>query len=129
MSRLTIPAIKPSMNSLYMKKPNVYKADCIEKLGRYETLEEEGRLVELPCVIGDTLYTNFAVQGWYFREKNKPYATKVVFIGINDVDNFISVAYENGNTLQFDFSDIGKRIFLTKEEAKKKLEEIEGEEE
>lgn len=119
MSRLTIPAIKPSRNSLYMKKPNVYKADCIEKLGRYETLEEEGRLVELPCVIGDTLYTNFAVQGWYFREKNKPYATKVVFIGINDVDNVINVAYENGNALQFNFSDIGKRIFLTREEAEK----------
>lgn len=107
------------MNSLYMKKPNVYTADCIEKLGCYEDLEEQGKLIKLPCTIGDTLYTNFAVQGWYFREKNKPYATKVVFIGINDVDNFINVAYENGNALQFNFSDIGKRIFLTREEAEK----------
>ena len=119
MSRLTIPAIKPSMNSLYMKKPNVYKADCIEKLGRYETLEEEGRLVELPCVIGDTLYTNFAVQGWYFREKNKPYEIKVVFIGINSFSNFIRVIYDNGNVRRFDFADFGQEIFLTKEEAEK----------
>lgn len=126
--RLTIPAIKPSVNSLYMKKPNVYTADCIEKLGRYETLEEEGRIVELLCAVGDVLYTNFSVQGWYFREKNKPYAIKVVFIGINGVDNFINVAYENGDTLQFNFSDIGKRIFLTKEEAEKRLKEMESKE-
>lgn len=94
-------------------------AELREKLKMYEDLEEQGKLIKLPCAVGDTLYTNVAVQGWYFREKNKPYATKVVFIGINDVDNFISVAYENGNTLQFNFSDIGKRIFLTREEAEK----------
>lgn len=94
-------------------------AELREKLKTYEDLEEQGKLIKLPCAVGDTLYTNVAVQGWYFREKSKPYATKVVFIGINDVDNFISVAYENGNTLQFNFSDIGKRIFLTREEAEK----------
>lgn len=94
-------------------------ADLRERLNMYENLEEQDRLIKLPCTIGDTLYTNFAVQGWYFREKNKPYEIKVVFIGINGVDNFINVAYENGNMLQFNFSDIGKRIFITREEAEK----------
>lgn len=94
-------------------------ADLRERLNMYENLEEQDRLIKLPCTIGDTLYTNFAVQGWYFREKNKPYEIKVVFIGINGVDNFINVAYENGNMWQFNFSDIGKRIFLTREEAEK----------
>lgn len=109
------------------KKECLLKYAVVEKLAKYEDLEEQGKLIKLPCAVGDTLYTNVAVQGWYFREKNKPYATKVVFIGINDVDNFISVAYENGNTLQFNFSDIGKRIFLTREEAEKL--EMESEEE
>ena len=27
----------------------------------------------LPCDIGDTVYTNCRMQGWYFREKDKPY--------------------------------------------------------
>lgn len=94
-------------------------AELREKLKMYEDLEEQGKLIKLPCTIGDILYTNFAVQGWYFREKNKPYEIKVVFIGINGVDNFINVAYENGNMWQFNFSDIGKRIFLTREEAEK----------
>lgn len=38
------------------------KADCdhirtaLEKLAHYEDLEEQGRLIELPCKIGDTVY-------------------------------------------------------------------------
>ncbi len=94
-------------------------AELREKLKMYEDLEEQGKLIKLPCRIGDILYTNFAVQGWYFREKNKPYEIKVACIGINGVNSFINVAYENGNLWQFKFSDIGKRIFLTRKEAEK----------
>lgn len=36
---LTKQALKPSINSTYMKKDGVYTADCIEKLGKYEHLE------------------------------------------------------------------------------------------
>lgn len=90
-----------------------------ERLAKYENLEEQGKLIKLPCTIGDILYTNFAVQGWYFREKNKPYEITVTCIGINGVNSFINVAYENGNLWQFKFSDIGKRIFLTRKEAEK----------
>lgn len=75
----------------------------------------------LPCKIGDTLYTNASVQGWYMRKKDRPYKVRVVFIGINVVENFIHVSYENGNTWSFNFSEIGKRIFYTKEEAETAL--------
>ena len=34
-------------------KPNDWKNDCIKKLAEYETAEDEGRLVALPC---DTVY-------------------------------------------------------------------------
>lgn len=37
---LTKKALKPSINSMYMKKDGLYTADCIEKLGRYEHLED-----------------------------------------------------------------------------------------
>lgn len=115
---------EPCLGMGCMKEECMFKYAVAERLAKYEDLEEQGKLIKLPCAVGDILYTNFAVQGWYFREKNKPYEIKVVFIGVNGVDNFINVAYENGNTLQFNFSDIGKRIFLTREEAKKKLEEM-----
>lgn len=90
---------------------------AIAKLAEYEDLEEQGKLLKLPCAVGDTIYTNASMQGWYFRKENRPYASKVVFIGINGVNNCINVDLENGHMLQFKFSDIGKTIFLTREEA------------
>ena len=36
-----------------------------------------------PVKIGDTVYTNVSWQGWYLRDKDKPYKAKVVYIGIN----------------------------------------------
>ena len=33
-----------------------YEGEVIDKLAYYEDLEESGRLVELPCRIGDALY-------------------------------------------------------------------------
>lgn len=73
----------------------------------------------LPCDIGDTVYTNCRMQGWYFREKDKPYKAKIVFVGLNGVDNFMNVDFGNGHMLQFPFSEIGKTVFLTEEEALK----------
>lgn len=55
--------------------------------------------------------------GWYLRENNKPYKAKVVFIGINGVDNFFNVQYESGNMWEFKFSDIGNTVFLNPHEA------------
>lgn len=77
----------------------------------------------LPCDVGDTVYTNCRMQGWYFRDKDKPYEAKIVFIGLNGVDNFMNVVFENGHMLQFPFSQIGKTVFLTREEALKEREE------
>ena len=31
--------------------------DCFERLAQYEDLEEQGRLVVLPCKVGDTVWT------------------------------------------------------------------------
>lgn len=75
------------------------------------------KLMWLPCNVGDTVYTNTSMRGWYCRAKNRPYEAKVVFIGINGVDNFINVEFEQGKMLQFNFSEIGKRVFLTRDEA------------
>lgn len=92
-----------------------------KQLKEYENLEEQGLLLRLLCRVGDTVYTNVRVVGWYMREKNKPYKAEIAFIGINGKDNFVNVVFENGNMLQFKFSDFGKTIFLTMEEAEKKL--------
>lgn len=77
--------------------------------------------IELPINVGDTLYTNFGMHGWYLHKKKRPYMCRVFFIGINGVDNFFNVDFGNGRMYTFRFSDIGKFIFLTREEAEKDL--------
>lgn len=103
------------------------KADIrnvLSKLAEYEDAEEQGLLIRLPCKVGDVVYTNMRASGWYKREKNKPYKANVAFIGINGKDNFMNVVFENDNVLQFLLSDIGKTVFLTREEAEAALERI-----
>lgn len=91
-----------------------------------EHLIENGVIVP-PCKVGDYLYTNSAMQGWYMRKRNAPYRVKIVFIGLNDSEKMgggvLHVLYENDWMLEFPFSDIGKTIFLTYEEAKRLLKE------
>lgn len=99
-------------------------SQCFNKLGEYEDLEEQGKLLKLLCAVGDTVYTNASIQGWYLRKKDAPYEAKVVYIGINGVDGYINVDFGNGHMLQFKFSDIGKRVFLTREEAEAALKEM-----
>lgn len=93
---------------------------------KYKELEEQGRLIELPCAVGDTVYTNFSMQGWYMQKKKRPYEAKIVFIGINGIDDIFNVELGEGKMLGFSFSDIGKTVFLTLEEAEVKLKEMEG---
>ena len=95
-----------------------------EQLKSYEDLEKRGKPLKTPCMVGDAIYTNISMQGWYFRKGNRPYEAKVVFIGINGADNFINVDFGNGRMLQFKFSDIGKTVFFTREEAEAALKEV-----
>lgn len=72
----------------------------IRKLAVYEDLEEQGLLVRLPCKVGTEVYYILGIP-------NKTPCTidKCVF-GLSDIDK------------------IGKSLFLTREEAEKKLEEM-----
>lgn len=112
---------------LFIDKDEMYKIKMhlAEKLAEYEDLEEQGLLVKLPCKVGDTVYTNTSMRGWYFRKENRPYEAKIVFIGINGADNFMNVDFGNGRMLQFNFSDIGKIVFLTHNQAEQSLKEME----
>ena len=102
-----------------------------EKLGKYEDLEEQGRLVKLPCKVGDTVWDNdfgrpcaYTITSFSFGECEeyicKPVTTKEVVL-----------YYENSSgsiTGSFAESAIGKSVFLNKSEAEAKLKELRGEE-
>ena len=87
-----------------------------EKLGKYEDLEEQDRLIKLPCKIGTEVYDitcwddieeKVVVKGKaYYRIVRKHKVTKLPFT-YSDIDDF------------------GKTVFLTKSEAEQKLNEME----
>lgn len=105
-----------------------YKNLLIDKLGEYEDLEEQCRLVILPCKVGDTLYRvnkgakkpviMMRVLQLYIKQLHKD-RTIIRIDAINDDDM--------GESCYF-LENIGKTVFLTKSEAEAKLKELRGEE-
>ena len=94
----------------------MYISDALEKLADYEDLEEQGRLVILPCKVGDTLYR--LVPNLY-REYVE---IKIAQFVINK--NGIYFITDKGVSWSAD--KIGKTVFLTKFEAEVKLKELRG---
>lgn len=81
-----------------------YISDALKKLADYEDLEEQGRLIKLPCKVGDDVYYILGI----------PNETPCVI-----------------DKCTFELSDInkiGKTLFLTKSEAEAKLKGLRGRE-
>ena len=89
-----------------------------EKLARLEDLEEQGRLIELPCKIGDTMYS-FSFNIVY------PFTVNGFEINKYEVEFKGSYCGEEKSleywSIHFPVSKIGKTVFLTREEAEEAL--------
>ena len=98
---------------------NCYIQQVFKKLAEYEDLEEQGLLVRLPCNVGDDLYC--IVNG----EVKK---LKVHSFGVPDFEiTDIEFKYVDGFKIVRFVGEVGKTVFLTREEAEKKLEEMKNE--
>lgn len=98
------------------------------KLCDYEDLEEQGLLVRLPCKVGDMVWDNdFGYpESYEIKAFSYGYCDSYVEPGIGIEDEIIFY-YENSIgsiTGAFPMSEIGKTVFLTREEAENKLEEM-----
>ena len=84
----------------------------IRKLATYEDLEEQGLLVRLPCKVGDSV---FIIVG---KDVSKQGIRKIEIS-----DNGI-IFKTNRQKRIFNVSEFEKSVFLTREEAVNKLEEM-----
>lgn len=94
------------------------------KLRKYENLEEHGRLVKLPCKVGDMVYG-------INTDRNIVSALKIISVKIYSYAIYFDYQLIDGiykNIVSFADADIGKTVFLTKSEAEAKLKESRGEE-
>jgi hypothetical protein len=87
---------------------------ALEKLADYEDLEEQGLLVRLPCKVGDSV---FIIVG---KDVSKQ---KIIKVEISD--NGI-IFKTNRQKRIFSIAGLGENVFLTLEEAEKKLEEMQN---
>lgn len=100
--------------------------EVCKKLAEYEQLEEQGLLVRLPCKVGDTVWDNNFGYPVSYEINAFSYGYCDSYVE-PDIENEIIFYYENHNgsiTRAFPMSELGKTVFLTREEAEKKLEEM-----
>lgn len=89
-----------------------YRTDCENLLAHYEYLIEQGKMIELPCRVGDVIYK---------------IADKIIIEievrGFEIINNSIFILTNNYN-LKFDVKLFNGTVFLTREEAEEKLKEL-----
>ena len=101
-------------------------ADCLTKFKEYQQLEEQGRLIKLPCKVGDKIFLDFAGFG---KDVDKFTVKDFHLDCFKDGETILFCDYEsNDRTLsgQIDVMEFGKTVFLTKSEAEAKLKELRG---
>ena len=91
---------------------------ALMELKKYQEADKDGRLVVLPCKVGDVVY------GFHGEKTILPMVAK--WIETNTDGWHIAVQYAPMAPRFYRFSDFGKTVFLTREEAEKALEEREG---
>lgn len=113
------------MTIIQLAKDGRYKelVEIAEKLANREQAEEQGRLLRLPCKLGDPLYRINV-------------GSKEPVIMMRVIQIFVKQFYPNKTVVRIDaindddmdescylLSDIGKRAFFTREEAEAKLKD------
>jgi hypothetical protein len=101
----------------------------LEKIKEWIKADKAGRLVVLPCKVGDTL--------WYVGRDNVPREMELeapdIRVVCTDEDNLCMATCNRKPDgarvyrLRNDGTDIGKKVFLTREEAEKALEAMKDE--
>lgn len=99
--------------------PSNYARSIVTKLAEYEDLEEQGRLIRLPCRPNDIVYR-------INKEVREPIIRmSVERIVLFDNSYALEVTDKYGKHLLFMADDIGKTLYITYEEAQAKLAEME----
>ena len=105
-------------------------ADVIDKLADYEELEEQGRLVKLPCKVGDTVYCIFSryTKCTFNNEEFDEYSCQgCEYECDSKKENYVQgmIAYSL-DWIVTNLKKFGKTAFLTKSESEAKLKELRG---
>lgn len=122
MDRLTYSGTKEA-------KSDVTIGEALNRLAEYEDLEEQGKLLELPCAVGDTVYQHMIVG--VDKIKRKPIyeiSEAVVFkfsLSSCGLCFWTETTDRGKHQNEVPLSAFNKSVFLTREEAEAALKEVE----
>ena len=106
--------------------------DIAELCGGFARLRElaeadkDGRVVVLPCKVGDTVYTNNRVFGADNAMHDEICTRRIKGYGGNALNKVWLIANGDYCDLSIFPSEFGKTVFLTREEAERAMQEMEG---
>ena len=97
-----------------------FEGEAIDRLAYYEDMEEQGRLVVLPCKVGDALFdiSEFV----YGEDCPMMYEDRVRYIELQKDQKTGELVFCIEGT-DFKYEDFGKTVFLTREDAERALKE------
>ena len=98
------------------------------KLKNYKDLEEQGLLLRLPCKVGDTIYVNGILGVGEVEEYKVIRVDYHSNLATKRSEFYIEALLVSNpeNSIGFYDKEIGKTVFLTQEEAERKLKEMES---
>lgn len=115
-------------NGYERRSARVKNQQLIDKLAEYEDLEEQSRLVKLPCKVGDTVYCIFSRYSKCTpcNEEFDEYSCQGCECKCDSrKERYIQ---DKGscslNWIVINLKNFGKTVFLTKSEAEAKLKEL-----
>lgn len=107
----------------------------LEQLKEYRQLEEQGKLVKLPCMVGDTVWVvtspfnvfdDIEYDDDMKDEVYESYVSSVSFYECGEQYRIYAKATNHFIGAYFRKCDFGKTVFLTQSEAEAKLRELRG---
>lgn len=99
---------------------------CGDKGNEGQHYKDKSLIVELPCKVGDKVYEIRNPK--IFNEKIVEMKVIAIAFLVSSCCNHLSIIAENsrGANLLLELDDFGKTVFTNKEDAERKLKEIEG---
>lgn len=101
-------------------------SDVIDKLAYYEDLEEQGRLIKLPCKVGDKIYSIYRC----FDDGVQELIVKGIHMhSYTPTKTILYIEFESDDQRccgKLRAEELGRTLFLEKGEAEEKLKELRG---
>lgn len=109
-------------NCIKCAEEHMQLAEWLEELKSYKEAEEQGLLVRLPCKVGTEVFCFFPGDSHYTKCQIKKIEICPSIFG--NICYFAEPVGKRGCCCRYFDNEFGKFLFLTLEEAEKKLEEF-----